>query len=133
MINKRLLNQEKEIENIFEVFKKVLTSTSDSTPYKKADIEQILEFFGVSKDIIGKLNLTKENYTLSELMDLAGNKVKSAKIKDLSILIPEKYKNPQSAIEYFKNKINSLSEQEFAEYAEKRLRISSMDKKIHII
>ena len=73
--------------------------------------------------------------TLKDILELLKSKkeeIKGAKIKDLSILIPEKYKDPQSAIEYFKNKINSLSEQEFAEYAEKRLRISSMDKKTMI-
>lgn len=79
------------------------------------------------KQIGVKLEPNQSTITIADLQRI--RKIyESKKIKDLLKLIPQEYKEPKAALDIFKKHVESMSEDEFAQLAE-RINFSSMDKK----
>ncbi len=67
-----------------------------------------------------------------KLLYALNDRVKTAKIKDVFNLIPEKYSNPKTVISSLKKEIEKMSDSDFEEFALDKLNMASMNKQIFL-
>ena len=115
------------------ILKKFLGEDKFNECLSKGSQENIKLFLNPPKETIAKPEEIPTLVAISpneaiKLLDLSANKVKTATFKDAFALLPEKITNPQKVLADFKSSIEKMSKEEFEEFAEFKLHMSSMDK-----